>query len=45
MLAELDYWCHTRLTAEAWLVFLDDLLAGAYRSEPPSAASANVTPR
>lgn len=34
VLAELDYWCHARLTSEAWLIFLEDLLAGAYRAEP-----------
>lgn len=33
VLAELDYWCHTRLSADAWLVFLDDLLEGVYRAE------------
>lgn len=38
VLAEIDYWCHGRLTAEAWLYFLDDLLAGVYRHEPPSQA-------
>jgi predicted nucleic acid-binding protein len=36
VLSELDYWCHTRLSADAWLSFLEDLLAGAYRAEPPS---------
>jgi len=36
VLAELDYWCLERLDANAWLVFLEDLLAGAYRLEPPS---------
>lgn len=36
VLAELDYWCHQRLTAAVWLDFLEDLLAGAYRVEPPS---------
>lgn len=35
VLAELDYWCHERLTAEVWLTFLQDLLDGAYRAEPP----------
>lgn len=35
VIAELDYWCHERLTADAWLIFLEDLLAGAYRIEPP----------
>lgn len=38
VMAEVDYWCHERLTGEVWLSFLDDLLAGAYRAEPPSAA-------
>jgi predicted nucleic acid-binding protein len=36
VLAELDYWCGRRLTPEAWLIFLDDVLAGAYRIEPPT---------
>lgn len=36
VLAELDYWCHARLTSDAWLVFLEDLLDGAYRAEPPT---------
>jgi predicted nucleic acid-binding protein len=35
VLAELDYWCHKRLSGDVWLAFLDDLLAGAYRAEPP----------
>lgn len=34
VLAELDYWCGRRLPPEAWLIFLDDLLAGVYRVEP-----------
>jgi uncharacterized protein len=34
VLAELDYWCHARLGVRAWLSFLEDLLAGAYRLEP-----------
>jgi uncharacterized protein len=38
VLAELDYWCHKRLGGEVWLAFLDDLLAGAYRTEPPTDA-------
>jgi predicted nucleic acid-binding protein len=38
VLAELDYWCHARLGAEVWIAFLDDVLAGAYRVEPPSSA-------
>lgn len=33
VLAELDYWCHQRLGAGAWLCFMEDLLAGAYRLE------------
>lgn len=36
VLAELDYWCHERLGIAAWLVFLDDLLEGAYRPEAPT---------
>ncbi|MGH2948643.1 MAG: type II toxin-antitoxin system VapC family toxin [Solirubrobacteraceae bacterium] len=36
VLAELDYWCHKRLGPDVWLEFLDDLLAGAYRAEPPT---------
>jgi predicted nucleic acid-binding protein len=36
VLAELDYWCHKRLGGDVWLAFLDDVLAGAYRAEPPS---------
>jgi predicted nucleic acid-binding protein len=38
VLAELDYWCHERLTGTVWLAFLEDLLAGAYRVEHPAAA-------
>jgi predicted nucleic acid-binding protein len=36
VLSEVDYWCHERLTAGAWLAFLDDVLAGVYRNEPPT---------
>jgi predicted nucleic acid-binding protein len=36
VLAELDYWCHERLTGAAWLVFLEDLLSGVYRAEHPT---------
>lgn len=36
VLAEVDYWCHERLDVDAWLVFLDDLLAGVYRLEQPT---------
>lgn len=35
VLAELDYWCHERLTADVWLTFLEDALGGAYRVEVP----------
>ena len=35
VLAELDYWCHERLGIDAWLVFFDDVVRGAYRVEPP----------
>jgi uncharacterized protein len=38
VLAELDYWCHKRLNGDVWMAFLDDLLAGAYRVEPPTDA-------
>lgn len=38
VLAELDYWCHKRLGGEVWISFLDDVLAGAYRVEPPTDA-------
>lgn len=38
VIAELDYWCARRLPPTAWLIFLDDLLAGAYRAEPPTIA-------
>lgn len=34
VLAELDYWCSRRLGTPAWLTFVDDVLAGAYRVEP-----------
>jgi predicted nucleic acid-binding protein len=33
VLAELDYWCHQRLGSAAWISFMEDLLAGAYRLE------------
>ena len=38
VLAELDYWCHERLGVDVWLAFLEDLLDGAYRTEPPTTA-------
>jgi uncharacterized protein len=38
VLAELDYWCHQRLGVDAWIVFLEDLLAGAYRLEVTTTA-------
>jgi len=38
VLAELDYWCARRLSSDVWLIFLDDVLAGAYRVESPTAA-------
>ena len=38
VMAELDYWCHERLGVEAWLVFLDDVVRGAYRVEHPAPA-------
>lgn len=36
VLAELDYWCSRRLPGEAWLVFLEDVIDGVYRVEPPT---------
>ncbi len=36
VLPELDYWCSRRLSPSAWLVFLDDIIAGAYRVEHPT---------
>lgn len=38
VLAELDYWCSRRLAPEAWLIFLEDVIAGVYRIEPPTGA-------
>lgn len=38
VLAELDYWCSRRLGPGAWLVFLEDALAGVYRVESPTGA-------
>ncbi len=38
VLAELDYWCARRLPPAAWLIFLEDAMAGAYRIEPPTTA-------
>jgi predicted nucleic acid-binding protein len=37
VLAELDYWCARRLSPDAWSIFLEDVLAGAYRVEAPTA--------
>jgi uncharacterized protein len=36
VLAELDYWCHKRLTAKVWLAFLEDVLGGAYEVASPT---------
>jgi predicted nucleic acid-binding protein len=36
VLAELNYWCGQRLHPDPWLSFLDDVLAGVYRIEPPT---------
>lgn len=36
VLAELEYWCSKRGGTEGWLLFLDDVLAGAYRLESPT---------
>jgi len=36
VLAELDYWCARRLSADAWLIFLEDVMSGTYRVESPT---------
>lgn len=36
VLAEVDYWCHERLTLDVWLAFLEDVLDGAYGVEDPT---------
>jgi predicted nucleic acid-binding protein len=36
VLAELDYWCHKRLTLDVWLAFLRDVLDGAYTVVDPT---------
>lgn len=38
VLGELDYWCAQRLSVDAWITFLEDVEAGAYRIEAPSMA-------
>ena len=38
VLAELDYWCARRLPPNAWLIFLEYVLAGVYRVETPTGA-------
>lgn len=38
VLSELDYWCAQRLTPAVWDAFLEDLIGGAYRTEPPTLA-------
>jgi hypothetical protein len=38
VLGELEYWCAERLDPAVWLAFLDDVLASAYRVEPPTGA-------
>jgi predicted nucleic acid-binding protein len=38
VLSELDYWCAARLGPSVWDTFLEDLLTGAYTTEPPIAA-------
>ena len=44
VLAELDYWCSRRLPRDAWLIFLDDVLAGVYRIEPPTTRRSRAVP-
>jgi len=36
VLAELDYWCARRLSADAWLILLEDVMSGTYRVESPT---------
>ena len=36
VLTELDYWCARRLSPEGWPTFMEDVLAGVYRLEPPT---------
>jgi hypothetical protein len=36
VLSELASWCGRGLPQEARLIFLDDLLVGVYRTEPPT---------
>lgn len=36
VLGELDYWCRKLGLEDAWLTFLDDVDAGAWRVEAPS---------
>lgn len=36
VLAELDYWCGKLSLEDAWLAFLEDIAAGAWRVEHPS---------
>jgi uncharacterized protein len=38
VLAELDYWCGRIGLDDAWLTFLADVEAGAWRAEPPAPA-------
>ena len=38
VLGELDYWCEKRLSVDAWLVFLRDVLDGIYTVEHPTRA-------
>lgn len=33
VVVELDYWCRTKLSAEDFVAFLDDVIAGAFRVE------------
>ena len=38
VLAELGYWCERRLGTSTWLTFLDDVIGGVFRLEPPTIA-------
>lgn len=37
VLAEVDYWCHKRRIPEAWIAFLEDVDAGSWIVEWPTA--------
>jgi hypothetical protein len=42
VLAEPDYWCARRLPGQAWLLFLDDVVAGVYAVQLPTPVTSPV---